>query len=189
ITDVLGENMKSIFDLPSMFDELSAGMRAKLQEDFLAVGIGLKQFMIVSLNPTEETAKAIDERAAMGAIGNMDAYMKFKAARAMGDAAQNPGGGGAADGLGLGAGLGMGAGMAGMIAQAMSGATQPQAAAAPSGGAAATPSVMTLEEAAAYLKVSVEDVIAVIDSGELAARKIGSQYRISKDAVDKFLGG
>lgn len=189
ITDVLGENMKSIFDLPSMFDELSAGMRAKLQEDFLAVGIGLKQFMIVSLNPTEETAKAIDERAAMGAIGNMDAYMKFKAARAMGDAAQNPGGGGAAEGLGLGAGLGMGAGMAGMIAQAMSGATQPQQAAAPSGAAAATPSVMTLEEAAAYLKVSVEDVTAVIDSGELAARKIGSQYRISKDAIDKFLAG
>ena len=188
MTDVLGENMTSIFDLPSLFDEIGAAMRAKLQDDFLAMGIALKQFMIVSLNPTEETAKAIDERAAMGAIGNMDAYLKFKAARAMGDAANNPSGSGAAEGVGLGAGMGMGVGMAGMIAQAMSGAAQPQQA-QQGGGAAAIPDVMTVEEAAAYLKVSAEDVIAVIESGELPARKIGTQYRISKDAVSKFLGG
>ena len=188
MTDVLGENMTSIFDLPSLFDEISAAMRAKLQDDFLAMGIALKQFMIVSLNPTEETAKAIDERAAMGAIGNMDAYLKFKAARAMGDAANNPSGSGAAEGVGLGAGMGMGVGMAGMIAQAMSGAAQPQQT-QQGGGAAAIPDVMTVEEAAAYLKVSAEDIIAVIESGELPARKIGTQYRISKDAVSKFLGG
>jgi excisionase family DNA binding protein len=187
MTDVLGENMTSIFDLPSLFDEISAAMRAKLQDDFLAMGVALKQFMIVSLNPTEETAKAIDERAAMGAIGNMDAYLKFKAARAMGDAANNPSGSGAADGVGLGAGMGMGVGMAGMIAQAMAGASQPQQAAG--SATPATPDVMTVEEAAAYLKVSAADVIAVIESGELPARKIGSQYRISKDAVSKFLGG
>ena len=45
---------------------------------------------------------------------------------------------------------------------------------------------MTLEEAAAYLKVTPEDVQAIIDSGELKARKIGSQYRIGKDAIDAF---
>ena len=87
------------------------------------MGIALKQFMVVSVTPTEETAKAIDERASMGAIGNMDAYMKFKTARAVGDAAVNAGGTG--EGVGLGAGIGMGAGMAGMLASAMSGANQP----------------------------------------------------------------
>lgn len=40
--------MTSIFDLPKMFDDLSAGMRARLQDDFAAMGIALKQFMIVS---------------------------------------------------------------------------------------------------------------------------------------------
>ena len=92
LTDVLGENMKSIFDLPQLFDEIGAAMRAKVQDDFAAMGIALKQFMIVSINPTDETAKAIDERASMGAIGNMDSYMKFKAAQAMGDAAKSGGG-------------------------------------------------------------------------------------------------
>ncbi len=125
MTDVLGENMKSIFDLPQLYDEIGAGMRARVQDDFLAMGIALKQFMVVSINPTEETAKAIDERAAMGAIGNMDAYMKFKAAQAMGDAATAGGGGGASEGIGLGAGLGMGMGMAGMISNAMASWPEP----------------------------------------------------------------
>lgn len=189
LTDILGENMTSIFDLPQLFNEIGAAMRAKVQDDFLAMGVALRQFMIVSINPTDETAKAIDERASMGAIGNLDAYMKYKAARAMGDAALA--GGGSGEGLGLGAGIGMGAGMAGMISQAMAGTTQPQQpAAAPAQAAAAvTPGVMTLEEAAAYLKVSVEDVTAIIESGELRARKIGAQYRISKEAVDAFLAG
>ena len=190
LTDVLGENMKSIFDLPQLFDEISGGMRAKVQDDFAAMGIALKQFMVVSINPTDETAKAIDERASMGAIGNLDAYMKYKAAQAMGDAAKA--GGGTGEGLGLGAGIGMGAGMAGMISLAMAGAMQPQQpqqpAAAPA-AAAGPGGVMTLEEAAADLKVTPEDVQAIIDSGELKARKIGAQYRIGKDAIDAFLAG
>jgi excisionase family DNA binding protein len=192
ITDILGTNMKSIFDLPQLFDELSAGVRARVQDDFLAVGINLKQFMVVSISPTEETAKAIDERASMGAIGNMDAYMKYKTARAVGDAAQQGGGGGTGEGLGLGAGLGMGAGMAGMIMNAMSSNQQggQQGGQAPAQPASSdVPSVMTLEEAAAYLKVSAADVQAAIDAGELRARKIGEQFRISKEAIDAYLAG
>ena len=188
LTDVLGESMTSILDLPQLFEEIGATVKDKVRDNFLALGIDLRQFMIVSINPTDETAKAIDERASMGAIGNLDAYIKFKTARALGDAAQSGAGGGTGEGLGLGAGIGMGAGMAGMIANAMSGVQQagqqPQQAVP-----AAVPDVMTLEEAANYLKVSVEDVLSVIESGELKARKIGSQYRISKDAVDTFLGG
>ena len=54
-------------------------------------------------------------------------------------------------------------------------------------GEAAMPSVMTPSEAAAVLRVSEEDVIAAIQSGDLKARKIGSAYRISKEALEKFL--
>jgi len=186
ITDVLGENMTSIFDLPRLMDEMGAAVKAKASASFAAMGINLKQLMVVSITPTDETAKAIDERASMGAIGNMDAYLKYKAARAMGDAANNPSGSGAAEGVGLGAGIGMGAGMAGMISQAMQSSSQPQAAPA-AAAAASTPGVMTLEEAAAYLKVSTADVQAAIDAGELKAKKIGSQYRIAKDAIDTYL--
>jgi excisionase family DNA binding protein len=183
MTDVLGENMTTIFDLPRLMDEMSAAIKAKCTDAFAAMGITLKQFLIVSLTPTDETAKAIDERASMGAIGNMDAYMKYKAAQAMGTAAANPSGG-ASEGVGMGAGLGIGMGMAGMIANTMASATQPQQqAAAPTSPAG----VMTLEEAAAYLKVTPADVQAAIDAGELKAKKIGSGYRIAKDAIDAYL--
>lgn len=193
LTDVLGENMTSIFDLPKLFDEISAGMKAKVQEDFLALGINLKQFMVVSISPTDETAKAIDERASMGAIGNMDAYMKYKTARAVGDAAQQPGGG-AGGGLGLGAGVGLGAGLAGMVTSAMAGAQQAsqqqqQPTQTSAASSAAVPGVMTLEEAAAYLKVTPADVQKAIESGDIKARKIGDQYRISKEAIDTYLKG
>jgi len=191
MTDALGENMTSIFDMPKLMDELSAAVKAKVQDSFTAMGIALKQFMVVSLTPTEETAKAIDERSSMGAIGNMDTYMKFKAAQAMSEAASNPSGGGAAAGVGLGAGMGMGAGMAGMIMNSMQPGqpAQPAAAAAPAAAAGATPGVMTLEEAASYLKVTPVDIQAAIDAGELKAKKIGAQYRISKDAIDAYLAG
>ena len=189
LTDVLGENMTSILDLPKLFDELSAGMKAKVQDDFNAVGLNLRQFVIVSISPTDETAKAIDERASMGAIGNMDAYMKYKAARAMGDAAQQPGGGAGA-GVGLSAGVGMGAAIAGAITQAMSSSQQVPAATPQSSTAnASAAAVMTLEEAAAYLRVTPADVQAMIDSGDLKARKFGSQVRISKEVIDAFLKG
>jgi membrane protease subunit (stomatin/prohibitin family) len=118
LTDLLGEAQKSILDLPSMYDEIGAGAKAKVQDDFNALGIALKTLYVNSISPTEETAKAIDERASMGAIGNMQAYLQFKTARAMTEAAGAPGGVAGA-GVGLGAGVGMGAAMAQMMAQSM----------------------------------------------------------------------
>lgn len=191
LTDLLGEMKASLFDLPALFDELSAAIKVKVAEDFAALGIALKQMFLASVSPTEETQKAIDERAAMGAIGDMGKYMQYKAAKAMGDAATAGGGGeaggAAGTGVGLGAGFGLGAGMAGMIQQAIaSGQQQAQqgAAAAP---AAAVPDVMTLAEAAAYMRVSEADVEGLISDGQLKAKKIGSAYRISKKVLDDFL--
>jgi excisionase family DNA binding protein len=192
LTDLLGETAAGLFDLPRLFDEMSAGVKAKVNEDFAALGITLKQMYIQSISPTEETQRAIDERASMGAIGDMQKYLQFQAARAMGDAAKGGGEAGSAmsTGVGLGAGVGMGAGMAGMISQAMSSAMQPQQAApaaAAGAGAAAAPEVMNVNEAAAYLKVSPQDIQGLITSGQVKAKQIGAEYRISKKALDDFL--
>jgi len=124
--DLMGESEASLFDMPRMYEEIAAGVRAKAQEDFANVGLALKTLYLNSISPTEETAKAIDERAAMGAIGNMQAYIQFKAARAMGDAATAGGEAGSLTGagVGLGAGVGVGAAMAGAISEAMKGGRQ-----------------------------------------------------------------
>ena len=187
-TDVLGQAKVAVLDLPGMQDEIGAAVRAKLSDEFDALGLALKTFFLQNISMPEEVQKAIDERASMGAIGNMQQYMQMQTARALRDAAHQEGGGGLAGaGMGLGAGVSLGA----VMGQAMGQAMQPgQAAAQPAaaaGGQAATPDIMTVSEAAAYMRVGEEDVLETIKSGQLKAKKIGSSYRISKTAVDEFL--
>ena len=47
--------------------------------------------------------------------------------------------------------------------------------------------VMTLEEAAAFLKVSETTVYQLVRSGELKARKVGREWRILKSQLVEFL--
>lgn len=183
-TDILGESKIPALDLPATQDEIGAGVRAKLSDEFDAFGLALKTFFLQNISMPEEVQKAIDQRASMGAIGDMQRFTQYQAAQAMRDAAQQEGGGGLAGaGLGLGAGAGLGAMMGQAMGQAMQGGQQ-------AGGESAQPTapdIMTLSEAAAYMRVGEEDVLEAIKSGELKAKKIGSSYRISKQAIDEFL--
>jgi excisionase family DNA binding protein len=184
--DLLGEAKVPFFDLGQKYNELSAGAKAKISADFEAMGIQLVSYYVRAITPTEETAKALDERASMGAIGDMNKYMQFQAARGIRDAAQNPSGGVAGAGVGLGAGLGMGQMMAGAFAQSQQAAQQPQPAAA-AAGAGPAPDIMTPAEAATYLKVTEADVQAMIDGGQIKAKKMGNNFRIAKKALDDYL--
>lgn len=49
------------------------------------------------------------------------------------------------------------------------------------------PSVMTVAEAAAYMRVSEQEVLNLIDGGKLAAARIGDTYRIARIAIDDFI--
>ncbi len=141
LADFLGENLKSIFDLAQYYDEVGAGTKARIKDDFAKYGLTMEDFLINSISPPEEVQKKIDERSGMAAMGNLDQYMKYKAAQAMQDAANQPGGGGMAGaGMGAGVGLGMGMMMPGMIAQAV----QPAAAPAAPAAATATPAAATV---------------------------------------------
>ncbi|HET6370265.1 MAG TPA: SPFH domain-containing protein, partial [Nitrospiria bacterium] len=110
LNDFLGENLDTIFNLPKRYDEMGDAVREKLSSDFRRYGLELFDFLITSITPPEGVQKRIDERGEMEAVGPMDRFMRFKMAKAMGDSAQNPGGGGMAGGMGL--VLGAGAGMA-----------------------------------------------------------------------------
>ena len=123
LTDLLGENLQSIFDLPKVYDELAMGLKARVADDFSKYGIELVDLFMGAITPPEEVQKLIDERSGMSAVGDMNAYLKFKAAKAMGDAAQQSGGE-TGSGVGAGLGVGMGAGMGMMLPQMMKEAMQ-----------------------------------------------------------------
>jgi excisionase family DNA binding protein len=189
LQDLLGETA-SEHDVPEMIgltEELGAGVRAKSQDDFLALGLTLKSFYISNLKPSSKSA---EELRAMGML-DMQTYTQLQAADAMRDAAQNPSGG-----AGLTAGIGAGMGVGSAISQSLQGMTgaaatgdQQSAPPQPGGSGGGLPPVMTPSEAASHLKVSEEDVIAAIDAGDLKARKIGNAYRISSEALEAFLSG
>jgi len=114
LNDLLGENLKTIFDLPAYYDELASGVKSRVAEDFSKQGLELVDLILSAITPPEEVQKMIDERSGMGAIGDMNAYMQFKAAQSMQDAARQEGGA-AGQGMGLGLGLGYGQMMAGAV--------------------------------------------------------------------------
>ena len=184
LQDLLGETttQKNVLDLIGLTDELGAGVRAKAQDDFLAIGLLLKSFYIGNLKPSDKSAKELRE---MGML-DMQTYTQLQAADAMRDAAQNPSGG-----AGLTAGIGAGMGIGNVLSGSLAGMTQGQSQTQPTAPAAATgmPDIMTPAEAAGFLKVSEEDVLAAINAGELKARKIGMAFRVSKESLQEYLRG
>lgn len=112
LMDTLGETVKTLFDLPPMYNELAVALKANVLDDFSKYGIELSDLVIEAITPPEEVQARIDEKAGMKVVGDMSSYMQFKAAKAMEEAASQPAGaeGGAASagmGLGVGAGLGL----------------------------------------------------------------------------------
>ena len=177
LQDILGESTaaRDVPELIGLVEELGTGVRAKGQDDFKALGITLKSFYIESLKPSDKSA---EELRAMGML-DVATYTQLQAADAMRDAAQNPSGG-----AGLTAGIGAGLGIGNVLGDALKQGTASGGAA---GAAAAPPSVMTPSEAAGFLRVSEEDVVAAIEGGQLKAKKIGKAYRISREALEDYL--
>ena len=181
LIDVLGTLQPgSITKLMSLRDELGVAVKAKVAEEFAELGILLKDITVGQVNALDTSEEKLR------AMGLIDAakYAQLKAADAMLAAAQQEGGGMAGLGAGAGAGLAIGQ----QMMQAM-GQTLQQPAAGQQTGSADVPDVMNPAQAAAYLQVSEADIVQMIESGELKAKKIGSQYRISKKTIDEFLAG
>ncbi len=180
LRDVLGTWKKSAFEIQALTKDLGIKVGADVQDRFNAMGLTLKAFVVAEVTPSETTAEDLRK---MGLI-DAQAYAQLQAADAMREAAQQQGGGLAGAGVGLGAGLGLGQMMTGMMGTL----TQQQQPAAPAAApSSAFPDVMNPAQAAAYLQVSEADVLQMIQSGQLKAKQIGTQYRISKAVLEEFL--
>lgn len=170
LTDIIGTLNMPFLDLTSRFDELGSAAKVRLRNEFGALGLELRGFYIENISPTEETQKAIDERASMGAIGDMNAYLQYKAARALGSAAENQGetGGMTGAGFGLGAGAGMGAMMAQILGQSIqqpqSRPLSPSSSQPPAGAPSSSPppaGAATVETAFTAIELLVNRQIAI----------------------------
>ena len=125
-SDAIGESRIPVLDMAANYEELGAFVTTKIGPEFTAYGLELSTLLVENISLPPAVEEALDKRSSMGILGNLDQFTKFQAATAMEKAAQNPSGGGAAEGMGL----GMGFAMANQMVHSMQPA---QSAAAPTG--------------------------------------------------------
>jgi membrane protease subunit (stomatin/prohibitin family) len=150
IAGTFGEVMKgkSLLDLAALQSDMGGAIATRAKPHFSAVGIELIKVFVTQISPSEEVARAIGQRGAMGALGTN--YMEYQAGQAMRDAAKSDGSGAAGLGAGLGAGMGIGQAMAGAM---QSGFAKPTPQAADAGKSDAPPTKASIQTALTNLDI------------------------------------
>ncbi|MEO8002827.1 MAG: SPFH and helix-turn-helix domain-containing protein [Arenimonas sp.] len=183
-TDALATANVPALDVASRYTEMGDALLPIINPQVVEkYGIEITSFLLENVSVPPEVEQAIDKRSSMGVIGNLNDYVKYQMGQSMTM-------GGEASAAATTAQMGVGFAMAQEMARGM----QQQNTAAPAAQTTAAPAaggleVLTPEQAAQTLGVSVEDVMASITAGDLKARKIGSAYRIAKSALEEFLKG
>ncbi len=106
--DVIGSSNIAALDLASQYQEFGETLRKAVQEQIDdEYGLEIPQLFIVNISLPEAVEQALDTRTSMGVIGDMSQFQQYQMGQAMTAAAENPSGGGAAEGMGLGLGFAM----------------------------------------------------------------------------------
>ncbi|WP_282268671.1 SPFH and helix-turn-helix domain-containing protein [Stenotrophomonas sp. PS02298] len=188
-TEALAKAGVPALDVASRYSELGEALLPIINPAMTdKYGIEVTSFILENVSVPPEVEQAIDKRSSMGVIGNLNDYVKYQMGHGMGE------GGEGATAAAVPAQMAMGFGMAQeMMRNMQTGAPVVPGAAAPpplpAAGDAVALDVLTPEQAAQALSVSVEDVMASIASGDLKARKIGNATRIARSALEEFLRG
>jgi excisionase family DNA binding protein len=190
-SDALASAQVPVLDVATRYSELGEALLPLINPVVGSkYGLEIASFIVENVSVPPEVEAAIDKRSSMAAVGNLNDFVKYQMAKGM----EQPGGGGAA---GTASELAVGFAIAQQLMQqsgVVGPATVPAGAAGALGAAAATtaaggaaaaalPDLLSPEDAAKALGVSTEDVMAIITSGELGAKKIGASYRIKKSAL------
>ncbi|MDA3797521.1 MAG: SPFH domain-containing protein [Kiritimatiellae bacterium] len=104
-SDSIAELNIAVLDLQAQYDEISEFMAQKLSTVFSDFGLTLLGFVLENVTVPEDVEKAMDQRASMGAVGDLNKFSQFQAAQALEDAANNPGMAGNMMGMMVGGGL------------------------------------------------------------------------------------
>ena len=175
-SEALASSKVPALDVAGRYSELGTALlpliNPALKEKY---GIEMPTFVIENVSVPPEVEQALDKRASMAAVGNLNDYVKFQMAQGLEKGGSGVGGIGAEMAVGMG------------IAQQMM--NQPGGIMGQSSSTAASgiPETMGPMDAAKALGVSEADVIASLEAGDLKGRKIGTQWRITKTALADLL--
>ena len=180
--DALATSQVPVFDVASRYSELGEALLPLINPVVSAkYGLQIASFIVENVSVPPDVEQAIDKRSSMAAVGNLNDYVKFQMAQGMEK-------GGTSGGMATELAVGL------SIAQQMmrdsgftGGAPAAGGGAATGGGGSQPPDLLAPADVAKTLGVPESDVMAIIESGELPAKKIGSSYRVKRSALDEYL--
>ncbi len=183
-SEALASSKVPVLDIATRYSELGEALLPVINPVVSAkYGLEIASFIVENVSVPPEVEQAIDKRSSMTAIGNLNDYVKYQMAQGM---AEGGGSGGAA---GTAAELAVGFGIAQqmMQQQGFAGGASTGSPFTPGGAPPAVPALLSPADVATALGVPEADVMAIIESGELKAKKIGASHRILKSALDEYL--
>jgi membrane protease subunit (stomatin/prohibitin family) len=180
-SEALAASKVPALDIAARYGELGAALLPLINPVLTdKYGIELATFVLENVSVPPEVEQAIDKRSSMAAVGNLNDFVKYQMAQGF----EHRGSGVA----GVGAELAMGVAMAQQLVNQPGGITaQATPAAAPAAGAGAIPEMLAPADVARALGVSEADVMASLESGDLKGKRIGSQWRVTRAELARFL--
>ena len=182
-TDALAGAKIPALDVAARYSELGEALLPLINPAITAkYGLEMSSFIVENVSVPPEVEQAIDKRSSMAAVGNLNDYVKFQMAQGLEKGGGGPGGlagrNGGRDGDGT--------------ADDEPDGRRDGAVDTGRGRARAEPTARhhpssTRRRRSQICSASKEaDVVASLDSGDLKGKKIGTQWRVTRAAVDKF---
>jgi|SoiMethySBSTD1v2_1073268.scaffolds.fasta_scaffold28863_5 excisionase family DNA binding protein len=176
-TDSIASAKVPVLDVASRYTELGEALLPLINPAVKTkYGLEITSFIVENVSVPPEVEAALDKRASMAAIGNLNEFVKYQMGKGFESGAGGTGPAGAAAELAVGFGLAqqmMKDGFAG-------GSATPTV-------APVLPELMSPAEAAQALGVPEADVVAVLESGDLKGKKIGATWRIPRAALTSYM--
>src|SRR5829696_821529 len=170
-SDALASAQVPVLDVATRYGELGEALLPLINPVVGAkYGLQIASFIIENVSVPPEVEAAIDKRSSMAAVGNLNDFVKYQMAKGM----EQPGGGGGAAGTASQLAVGFAIAQQLMQQSGVVASGAPAAVAAAATAAPGLPELLTPADAARALGVSEEDVMSIITSGELQAKKIGA---------------
>jgi excisionase family DNA binding protein len=182
-SEALAQSKVPALDVAARYAELGEALLPLINPQTKAkYGLEVTSFVVENVSVPPEVEQAIDKRSSMAAVGSLNDYVKFQMAQGM-----EKGDGGVG---GMAAQMAVGMAMAQQMMNQTGGILGGQATPgiqAPAGAPAAQPELFTPAQVAQMLGVGESDVLSSLESGDLKGKKIGTQWRVTRAAVDQFL--
>ena len=186
-SEALAQSKVPALDVAARYGELGEALRPLINPQTIGkYGLEITSFLVENVSVPPEVEQAIDKRSSMAAVGNLNDYVKFQMAQGLEKGNGGPGGMAAEMAVGMSMAQQMLNQSGGIMSQSTPGiaasTTSTQA-----GAASSLPELLTPAQVAQVLGVGESDVMSSLEAGDLKGKKIGTQWRVTRAAVDTFL--